>query len=129
VSDRDYEAVHGYIVGATPEMDTYLFPTSAMMEEFSDHYYREWNPFCNKTFRHIKGKLDEGRGKVRTKAEWKRYFQSSNRGTYKPNFVVNRDFIEEGVARMKGALQYSSWNKRRIHDIACDIPAQFLYEF
>jgi hypothetical protein len=129
VSDGDYEAVHGYIAGATPEMDTYLFPTSAMMEEFSDHYYREWNPFCDKTFRHIKGELDEGRGKARTKAEWKRYFQSSNRGTYKPNFVVNRDFIEEGVARMKGALQYSSWNKRRIRDIARDLPVQFLYDF
>ncbi|KAJ7828425.1 hypothetical protein B0H13DRAFT_1917076 [Mycena leptocephala] len=85
--------VHGYIVGATPEMDTYLFPTSAMMEEFSDHYYMS--------------------------------------GTFlRQNLQAHqRDFIEEGVARMKGALQYSSWNKRRIRDIARDIPAQFLYDF
>jgi hypothetical protein len=129
VSDGDYEAVHGYIRGPTSELDTYLFPTAEMLEEYSDHYYREWNPFCEKTFHHIKMELDGGRGKARTKAEWRKYFQSSNRGTFKPNFVANREFIEEGVARMKGALQYSGWNKKRIRDIARDLPPVFQNDF
>ncbi|KAJ7840421.1 hypothetical protein B0H13DRAFT_1532013, partial [Mycena leptocephala] len=117
VSDGDYEALHGYIRGPTPELDTYLFPTAEMLEEFSDHYHGEWNPFCEKTFRHLKMELDNGRGKARTKTEWRKYFQSSNRGTYKPSLVVNREFITEGIARMRGALQYSSWNKKRIRDL------------
>lgn len=129
ISDGDYEAVHGYIQGATPELDMYLFPTSEMMEEYSDHYFREWNPYCDKTFRQIKMELDGGRGKARTKAEWRKFFQSSNRGTYKPEFIVNQEFIEEGFARMKGALQYASWNKRKISDLARDLPPQFLFDF
>ncbi|KAJ7605605.1 hypothetical protein DFH06DRAFT_1020105 [Mycena polygramma] len=129
VSDGDYEAVFGYIKGATQELDTYLFPTDAMFEEFSDHYYREWNPFCDKTFRRIKAELDENRGRARTRSEWKHYFQSSNRGKFKPEFVVNRQFIEEGVARMKSAFEYTPWNKRKISDLACDLPAQFQVDF
>ncbi|KAJ7665838.1 hypothetical protein DFH06DRAFT_1322998 [Mycena polygramma] len=90
VSDGDYEAVFGYIKGATPELDQYLFPTDAMVEEFSDHYFCEWKPFCDRTFVRIKGELDEGRGRARTRAEWKHYFQSSNRGKFiKPDFVVS----------------------------------------
>ncbi|KAJ7915262.1 hypothetical protein B0H13DRAFT_1610700 [Mycena leptocephala] len=129
VSEGDYEAIFGYIQGGAPETDKYLFPTDEMVEEFSDHYYREWNPFCDKTFRHIKDELDDGRGKARTRSEWKHYFQSSNRGIYKPKLVVNRLFVEEGLARMKEALQYSSWNKKRLCDIARDIPAAFQHDF
>ncbi|KAJ7608294.1 hypothetical protein DFH06DRAFT_1017887, partial [Mycena polygramma] len=129
VSDGDYAAVFGYIPGSTPELDTYLFPPDELLEECSDHYYREWNPFCDKTFQRLKAELDEGKGKSRTRAEWKHYFQSSNRGTFKPAFVVNRAFIEEGVERMKGALQYQSWNKRKICDLACDLPATFRVDF
>jgi hypothetical protein len=129
VSEGDYEAVFGYIQGGTSEQDKYLFPTDKMVEEFSDHYYREWNPFCERTFRHIKDDLDDGKGKARTRAEWKHYFQSSNRGTFKPKVVVNRAFVDEGLARMREALQYLSWNKKRICDIARDIPAAFQNDF
>jgi hypothetical protein len=129
VSDGNYEAVHGYIRGPTPELDTYLFPTGEMLEEYSDHYHREWNPFCEKTFRHLKLELDNGRGKARTKTEWRKYFQSSNRGTYKPSVVVNREFVAEGIARMRGALQYSMWNKKKIRDLARDLPPQFQNDF
>ncbi|KAJ7884948.1 hypothetical protein B0H13DRAFT_1889723 [Mycena leptocephala] len=129
VSEGDYEAVFGYIQAGTPDQDKYLFPTDEMVEEFSDHYYREWNPFCDRTFRHIKDELDAGKGKARTRAEWKHYFQSTNRGTYKPQMVVNRMFIDEGMARLREALQWTSWNKKRISDIARDIPAQFRNDF
>ncbi|KAJ6499663.1 hypothetical protein C8R47DRAFT_1068576 [Mycena vitilis] len=129
VSDGDYEALFGFIPGTSSESDTYLYPTDDMLEEFSDHYYREWNPFCDKTFQKLKSELDDGRGKCRTKTEWKHYFQSSNRGTFKPTFVVNRAFIDEGMERVKGALQCESWNKRKLSDIARDIPAQFRWDF
>ncbi|KAJ7602223.1 hypothetical protein DFH06DRAFT_1024106 [Mycena polygramma] len=129
VSDGDYEAIFGFIPGSTAELDTYLYPTDEMLEEYSDHYYREWNPFCDKTFQKIKAELDEGRGKCRTRSEWRRYFQSSNRGTFKPSFVADRAFIEEGLERLKGTLQMESWNKRRVSDIARDMPAQFRVDF
>ncbi|KAJ7796464.1 hypothetical protein B0H14DRAFT_2619939 [Mycena olivaceomarginata] len=129
LSDGDYEAVYGYIGGAAPELDTYLFPTDAILEEFSDHYYREWNFFCDNKFRQIKAELDEGRGRVRTRSEWRHYFQSSNRGTYKLEFIVNREFINEGMSRLKGAFEYQSWNKRRISDLARDLPPQFHLDF
>jgi hypothetical protein len=99
------------------------------MEEFSDHYFREWNPFCDKTFRLIKSELDNGRGKARSKGEWRKYFQSSNRGIHKPEVKVTQDFVDEGMARIRGALQTTGWNKRRIKDIARDLPAQFVYDF
>ncbi|KAJ7906577.1 hypothetical protein B0H13DRAFT_2333313 [Mycena leptocephala] len=129
VSEGDYEAVFGYMQGATPDLDRYLFPTDEMFEEYSDHYYGEWNPFCDKTYHQIKADLDSGRGQARTRSEWKKYFQSSNRGTFGPKFIVTREFVEEGVARMKGAFQYKSWNKRRLADIARDLPPQFLVDF
>ncbi|KAJ7823365.1 hypothetical protein B0H13DRAFT_1659102, partial [Mycena leptocephala] len=129
VSEGDREAVFGYIQGKTPEQDTWLFPPDAMFEEFSDHYYREWNPFCDKTFRHLKSELDAGRGKCRTRSDWKRYFQSSNRGTQKPKVVVNREFIEEGVAHVQGTFYYRSWNKRRLVDLARELPPQFRTDF
>jgi hypothetical protein len=115
--------------GTTPELDRYLFPTDEMLEEFSDHYYREWNPFCEKTFRLLKSELDGGRGKAMTRGEWKHYFQSSNRGTQKPTQVANRAFVEEGLARIKGALVYRPWNKRRIADLAQDLPHEFAIDF
>lgn len=129
VSHGTYEAVFGYIPGATLELDTYLFPTDEMLEEYSDHYYREWNPFCDSTFKRIKKELDDNRGKCRTRKEWKHYFQSSNRGKMKPQKKVDRTFVENGIERMKGALIYRSWNKRRIRDIATDIPAEFRQDF
>ncbi|KAF8174357.1 hypothetical protein K438DRAFT_1682860, partial [Mycena galopus ATCC 62051] len=85
VSDGDYEAVFGYIKGATDDTDRYLFPTDEMLGEFSDHYFREWNPFCEQTYNHLKAELDGGRGKARMRGEWKHYFQSSNRGSARPN--------------------------------------------
>ncbi|KAJ7672050.1 hypothetical protein B0H14DRAFT_2657203 [Mycena olivaceomarginata] len=74
VSEGDNEAVYGYMPGSTPELDRYLFPTDKMLEEFSDHYYREWNLFCEKTFRHLKSELDGGLGKAMTRGKWKHYF-------------------------------------------------------
>ncbi|KAJ7839092.1 hypothetical protein B0H13DRAFT_1650379, partial [Mycena leptocephala] len=129
VSEGDYEALFGYIQGLTREQDKYLFPTDQMLEEFWDHYYREWNPFCDQTFKHIKEELDDKKGKARTRSEWKHYFQSSNRGVRKPKVVVNWVFIEEGIARDQEAMKYTTWNKRRIRDLARDIPAQFLNSF
>ncbi|KAK7030581.1 hypothetical protein R3P38DRAFT_3188280 [Favolaschia claudopus] len=50
VSEGDYISVHGYVPGLSTEQDRYFYPTEEMLEEFSDHYHREWNPFCEKTF-------------------------------------------------------------------------------
>ncbi|KAJ7432604.1 hypothetical protein B0H11DRAFT_2260320 [Mycena galericulata] len=127
LSDGDYEALFGHIAGTAPEHDTYLYPTDEMMEEFSDHYYREWNPFCDKTFAHIKKELDDGRGKCRTKKEWQHYFQSSNRGTRAPKKVVDRAFIEEGWSRLERAFDEPRWNKGRICDL--EVNAAFRPDF
>lgn len=97
-----------------PDQDHYLFPTDEMLEEYSDHYFREWNPFCEKTFMHLKNELDTGRGQAMTRGEWKRYFQSSNRGSHKPRLVCSQAFVEEGLSCIKGAVMYQPWNKRRI---------------
>jgi hypothetical protein len=129
VSDSMAEAVFGFVAGATPDQDRYLFPTDEMLEEYSDHYFREWNPFCEKTFLHLKNELDAGRGRPMTRGEWKRYFQSSNRGSNRPRLSCSQAFTEEGLSRIKGAMAYQPWNKRRIGDIARDLPHQFLADF
>ncbi|KAK7007321.1 hypothetical protein R3P38DRAFT_3212303 [Favolaschia claudopus] len=129
VSEGDYESIHGYIPGPTREQDRYIYPTDEMLEEFSDHYHREWNPFCENTFKRLKAELEMGRGKAMTRGEWKRYFQSSNRGQFAPKVKVGPEVMEEGRQRLKGAIQVESWNKRRIADIAKDIPHQFHTDF
>ncbi|KAJ7430566.1 hypothetical protein B0H11DRAFT_2263202 [Mycena galericulata] len=116
LSDGDYQAIFGYISGATPDKDTHLFPTDEIMEEFSDHYYGEWNPFCDITFRWIKSELDDKRGKCRTRKDWKAYFQSSNRGRNAPKLKVDRAFIDEGMEKLNRAFG-GRWNKTRLSDI------------
>ncbi|KAJ7123918.1 hypothetical protein C8R46DRAFT_1050314 [Mycena filopes] len=69
MSDGDHDAIFGLVRGATTAQDAYLLPTDAILEEHSDHFYREWNFFCEKTFRHLKDELDQGRGSVRTRKE------------------------------------------------------------
>ncbi|KAJ7186968.1 hypothetical protein C8R46DRAFT_1206950 [Mycena filopes] len=129
VSDGDLGAVFGLIRGSTRDQDTYLFPTDAILEEASNHHLREWNPFCDKTFRHLKDELDQGRGLSRTRRDWIHYFQSSNRGTFAPTFVATKDFCQEGIECMRGAFGYKTWNKSRVKDLALDIPPQFLMNF
>jgi hypothetical protein len=129
VSEGDYEAIFGYMPGVTPELDRYLFPTDDMLEDFSHHYYREWNLFCDNMYRHLKNELNGGRGKALTKGEWEHYFQSSNRGKLKPAMVADRRFIEEGLARIKEAMQYRLWNKRRLRDLVEDLPHQLALDF
>jgi hypothetical protein len=126
ISEGDYEALFGYIPGENPEKDTYLFPTDAMLEEYSDHYYGEWNNFCDLTFRRIKGELDGGRGKCRTRKAWKEYFQSSNHGKNAPRKVAGPHFIESGMERLEHAFG-GTWNKKRICDIF--LPEVFKADF
>ncbi|KAJ7080895.1 hypothetical protein B0H15DRAFT_803823 [Mycena belliarum] len=125
----EYESLFGFVAGANPAEDTYLFPTDEMLEEYSDHYFREWNPFCDLTFRRIRAELDDKRGRRRTRRDWKDYFQSSNRGKYAPAKVANREFIEEGMERVKRVFDTKPWNKRRIRDLAEDLPAVFKIDF
>ncbi|KAK7040507.1 hypothetical protein R3P38DRAFT_2512889 [Favolaschia claudopus] len=129
VSEGDLESVYGYIPGPTTEQDLYFYPTDAMLEDFSDHYHREWNPFCEETFKKIKTELDNNRGKARTRGDWKKFFQSSNRGERRPRVVAKEDLIEEEMARLKGALMVESWNKRRIADVGRDLPHHFIADF
>ncbi|KAJ7070297.1 hypothetical protein B0H15DRAFT_957753 [Mycena belliarum] len=100
LGSAEYESIFGYMPGTTQAEDTYFFPTDEIMEEYSDHYFREWNPFCDLTFKRIKAELDDKRGKRRTRKEWRDYFQSSNRGKYAPAMIVNREFVDEGMDRI-----------------------------
>ncbi|KAK7015063.1 hypothetical protein R3P38DRAFT_3205102 [Favolaschia claudopus] len=129
VSEGDLESVYGYIPGATHEQDRYLYPTNEILEEFSDHHYGEWNPFCEETFKKIKTELDNQRGRPMSRGDWKKFFQLSNRGERRPKVVAKQDLIEEGMARLKGALSIEGWNKRRIMDIGRDLPHQFQADF
>ncbi|KAJ7252434.1 hypothetical protein B0H12DRAFT_1018054 [Mycena haematopus] len=129
VCDGDYDAIFGYIQGTTPDLDAYLFPTNEILEEMSDHYFGEWNPFCDDVFARLKREYDEGRGRARTKSDWRHYFQSSNRGERRPTVKVDMQYIEDGMARIRGAFQYATWNKRRIRDLAQDVPHVFRTDF
>ncbi|KAJ7821101.1 hypothetical protein B0H14DRAFT_2599463 [Mycena olivaceomarginata] len=97
LSEGDYLAMSGLISGRTLEEDLYLYPTDTMLMEFSDHYYGEWNPFCDKTFERLKRELDSQRARGRTRSEWKKYFQSSDHGQEAPPLKVTQRFIEEGT--------------------------------
>jgi hypothetical protein len=126
LSEGDYLAMSGLISGRTLEEDLYLYPTDAMLMEFSDHYYGEWNPFCDKTFERLKRELDSQRARGRTRSEWKKYFQSSNHGREAPPLKVTQRFIEEGLQRLDHAFG-GSWNKKKICDIF--LPEAFRADF
>jgi hypothetical protein len=116
LSEGDYLAMSSLISGRTLEEDLYLYPTDAMLMEFSDHYYGEWNPFCDRTFERLKRELDSQRARGRTRSEWKKYFQSSNHGREAPALKVTQKFIEEGLQRLDHVFG-GSWNKKKICDI------------
>ncbi|KAJ7824541.1 hypothetical protein B0H14DRAFT_2597201 [Mycena olivaceomarginata] len=126
LSEGDYLAMSGLISGRTLKEDLYLYPTDAMLMEFSDHYYGEWNPFCDKTFERLKRELDSQRARGRTRSEWKKYFQSSNHGREAPPLKVTQRFIEEGLQRLDHAFG-GSWNKKKICDIF--LPEAFRADF
>ncbi|KAF8146728.1 hypothetical protein K438DRAFT_1627228 [Mycena galopus ATCC 62051] len=126
VSEGDYLALFGHIAGRTMEEDTYLYPTDAFLEEYSSHYFGEWNAFCDANFSRIRTELDSVRAKRRTKSEWRQYFHSSNHGKNAPLKVVSRAFIDEGRARLEHAFG-GSWNKKRICEIY--LPEGFRHEF
>ncbi|KAJ7892916.1 hypothetical protein B0H14DRAFT_2335014 [Mycena olivaceomarginata] len=128
ISEGDYLTFFGYITGQSQEEDTYLYPTDQILEEYSDHYYGEWNTFCDITFARLKKELESIRAKRqrRTKGEWKQYFQSSNRGKFAPQRKVTRFFIEEGRDRLEHMFG-GSWNKRKIYEIW--LPKSFRSDF
>ncbi|KAF8146212.1 hypothetical protein K438DRAFT_1628669 [Mycena galopus ATCC 62051] len=126
VSEEDYLAIFGHIVGRTSDEDTYLYPTDAMLEEYSAHYFGEWNAFCDTNFSRIHLELDSVRAKRRTKSEWKQYFHSSNHGRNAPCKVVNRAFIDEGKSRLDHAFG-GTWNKKRLCEIY--LPEGFRNDF
>ncbi|KAJ6546392.1 hypothetical protein DFH09DRAFT_1087715 [Mycena vulgaris] len=64
MADGEYKAIFGHLPSATSDLGIYLFPTDEMLEEYSNHYFCEWNPFCDLTFwRRIKAEYDDKRGK------------------------------------------------------------------
>jgi hypothetical protein len=126
ISEGDYLVLFGYIAGRSQEEDTYLYPTDQILEEYSDHYYGEWNVFCDITFTRLKKELESVGAKRRTKGEWKQYFQSSNRGKFTPQRKVTKSFIEEERDRLEHAFG-GSWNKRKICKIW--LPESFRSDF
>ncbi|KAF8206127.1 hypothetical protein K438DRAFT_1577796 [Mycena galopus ATCC 62051] len=129
ISEGDYLVLFSHIAGRMLDKDTYLkylYPTDVMLEEYSTHYYGEWNSFCDNKFAYIRLELNSVRAKHRTKAEWRQYFHSSNHGKNAPLKVVTRTFIEEGRARLDH-VSSGSWNKMRLRDIF--LPEVFCYDF
>ncbi|KAJ7233369.1 hypothetical protein C8J57DRAFT_1532500 [Mycena rebaudengoi] len=127
ISKGDYEALFGFVAGVGSEKDAWLYPTNTMFEDFSTHYHREWNPFCDTTFKRLRKEMEDGRARLRSRRDWREYFQSSNRGRNTPKVVVDAAFIKEGLDRINHVFDGPSWNGLRIKDI--HLPEAFKHDF
>ncbi|KAJ7232113.1 hypothetical protein C8J57DRAFT_1250767 [Mycena rebaudengoi] len=73
LSERDLNIIFGYVVGDKPTDDAWIFPMDDTLQELCEHFHYEWNPFCVATFKFLAEELVAGRGKARTRKDWREF--------------------------------------------------------
>jgi hypothetical protein len=84
LSKQEVELIHGYIPLGSPSDDRWAFPTSELLEEFSNHWRGEWNQGCERIMGNIAHALESGALAPLTRREWREYLRSNNRGEHAP---------------------------------------------
>ncbi|EDR02827.1 uncharacterized protein LACBIDRAFT_307926 [Laccaria bicolor S238N-H82] len=118
LSKQEIELIHGYIPLGNPNEDRWAFPTSELLEEFSNHWRGEWNQGCERIMGNIARALESGALAPLTRREWREYLRNNNRGEHAPSpgsIPKDSDF-----AFVENAIDSSypvRWHGRRIRDI------------
>ncbi|KAJ7255164.1 hypothetical protein C8J57DRAFT_1518108 [Mycena rebaudengoi] len=113
LSERDLNIIFGYVAGDKPVEDAWIFPMDDTFQELSDHFHYEWTPGCNRIFRYLGDELIAGRGKARTRKEWREFFKTTNHGPRAPRTAVTRQYINETWDRLQEAFG-GIWNKQQL---------------
>ncbi|KIJ95054.1 hypothetical protein K443DRAFT_109421 [Laccaria amethystina LaAM-08-1] len=118
LSKQEVELIHGYIPLGNPNEDRWAFPTSELLEEFSNHWRGEWNQGCERIMGNIARSLESGALAPLTRREWREYLRSNNRGEHAPtpgSIPKESDFslVENTIDSSFPA----KWHGRLIRDI------------
>ena len=118
LSKQEVELIHGYIPLGSPNDDRWAFPTSELLEEFSNHWRGEWNQGCERIMGNIARSLESGALAPLTRREWREYLRSNNRGEHAPapgSVPKESDFsLVENMIDKSFPIK---WHGRRIRDI------------
>ena len=118
LSKQEVELIHGYIPLGSPNEDRWAFPTSELLEEFSNHWRGEWNQGCERIMGNIARSLESGALTPLTRREWREYLRGNNRGEHAPapgSVPKESDFSL--VENMIDSSFPIRWHGRRIRDI------------
>lgn len=124
LSKQEVELIHGYIPLGSPTEDRWAFPTSELLEEFSNHWRGEWNQGCERIMGNIARSLESGALTPLTRREWREYLRGNNRGEHAPapgSVPKESDFLF--VENMIDSSFPVKWHGRLIRDIF--LPADF----
>jgi hypothetical protein len=80
ISAQEENLIHGYVPAENPEHHHWLFPTMDIMEDFCNHWCREWTQGCDLIFHNIVKALERGTAKPLTRKGWRSYLHSTNHG-------------------------------------------------
>ena len=89
ISAQEENLVHGFVPAENPEHHRWLFPTTEIMEDYCNHWQREWTQGCDSIFHNIAKGLERGTAKPLTQKGWKAY----SRGQAKPTNLVSRQIM------------------------------------
>lgn len=118
LSKQEVELIHGYIPLGNPNEDRWAFPTSELLEEFSNHWRGEWNQGCERIMGNIARSLESGALTPLTRREWREYLRGNNRGEHAPapdSVPKESDF--QLVENMIDGSFPVKWHGRLIRDI------------
>lgn len=121
ISAQEENLVHGFVPAENPEHHRWLFPTMEIMDDFCNHWYREWTQGCDLIFHNIAKALERGTAKPLTRKGWKAYLHSANHGDRRPEVVLSQAHFSQ-VEDLLRAFP-DAWHGKRISDI--HIPVHF----
>ncbi|KAJ6513486.1 hypothetical protein C8R45DRAFT_1088505 [Mycena sanguinolenta] len=83
-----------YMAGVGAEPDKYLFPTQAMLDEFSDHFHNMVGEGACQIISNLLAHAESNPNWL-TESGWKSYLRSNNWGKHKPKYVPTKDEFRE----------------------------------
>ncbi|KAJ6447961.1 hypothetical protein C8R45DRAFT_1115600 [Mycena sanguinolenta] len=96
VSEGEGLILVGYIAGTGADPDKYLFPTQAMLDEFSDHFHGMVGEGACQIIGNLLARAENNPSWM-TESNWKSYLRSNNWGKHKPKHVPSKEeFWEMG---------------------------------
>ena len=120
ISAQEENLVHGFVPAENPEHHHWQFPTTEIMEDYCNHWCREWTQGCNLIFQNIAKGLEQGTAKPMMQKGWKAYLHSPSHGTQQPAVVLTSTHFVHADEPLQGFPE--AWHGKNIAAISVPIP-------